>query len=977
MSLFSLANLSIAILCISLAVAILPQAKNYAHRIWAIFNIIVALWALGLYFVGISGTPEKGILFWKWTFIPNTFIPVLFYHLIHAYCNLRDKKILIFVYVLGGSFIPTIPINYFVSEPILLFNSIYYFKPTPVFILWSIFFISITTLSFQRLFNFILQLQDAIQKREALYLFWGGIIGFVGGIMTTILPLFKIMVYPVWHFSVSIYAVLVTFAILRHKIFDLRVTLIRSLVPVFIFVVALFIFCFTHFRMNLFALASLTLGVACLLLAYLILAYAQQKMHRIWAIFNLCLAVWGLGTFVVGVTDNYLTAWIAWKVAYVGVLLVSVFFYHMIYIFCGLTNGRMLKFSYGQGIAVVSLVVATNLFIDKLEFLFNAFYYNKATVIYFIVFVLWMIIVVFAFWELFKFMRMSRGIQRTQAQYLFWGMLLGFAGGTTVVVPAFGIRIYPYGHFFICIYAAICTYAIFKYQLMDISIAVTRLGVFVVVYSLVLGIPFGLVVLGKPWLINILGENWFWAPMLTLLVLATSGPFIYLFIQRKAEDVLLQEERRINSLLTQASYGMTTIRDLTKLLNLIVDVLQKILGVEKAQVFILNQAINEYELKAPHEQNSVITVNGETALVEDLMKRRVPLVRDEMRSRAEGNPDGVAVQNILSEMNRISCSVIVPIAIDSVLLGFIGLGDRKGKETYSQELLNVLGVLGNQAALAVKNCYFLEEEAMRMERLGLEERRISLDHLTASMAHEIDNPMGVILGHTERLQEGFQDLRISMPEDLREDLNKSLNYILEARSRVSGMIKAIKEYSRKTTGALKPIKMYEVEEGYWTLFGREFRKEENRQVKYTKEIGDNLPYILGDKIQLEEVLFNLANNSLHAVSRREIKEIKLRIFQKDADWIRIEYWDTGYGIEKSIIKDIFLAHVTTKGSTEGSGLGLYRVRKIIELHGGRIWAESEGKDKGAKIIAELPVFKGNVKEYFEKQAPPKDPKKLF
>jgi signal transduction histidine kinase len=76
----------------------------------------------------------------------------------------------------------------------------------------------------------------------------------------------------------------------------------------------------------------------------------------------------------------------------------------------------------------------------------------------------------------------------------------------------------------------------------------------------------------------------------------------------------------------------------------------------------------------------------------------------------------------------------------------------------------------------------------------------------------------------------------------------------------------------------------------------------------------------------------------------------------------MEISDNGYGIKKEpgFIESIFVDYVTTKASTEGSGMGLSRVRKIIQMHKGRIWAESEGKEKGARFIVELPIHHGSA-----------------
>src|SRR5208283_20353 len=126
------------------------------------------------------------------------------------------------------------------------------------------------------------------------------------------------------------------------------------------------------------------------------------------------------------------------------------------------------------------------------------------------------------------------------------------------MLPAFGIMLYPVGQLGIGLYALISGYAILKYQLMDIKIAVTRLGILIGVYGLVLGAPFYLYAVGFKLI-----------ALFVMLVLASAGPFILFYLQRRAEDRLLQEQRRYQATLRQASAGMGKIKDLKKLLNMI------------------------------------------------------------------------------------------------------------------------------------------------------------------------------------------------------------------------------------------------------------------------------------------------------------------------------------------------------------------------------------------------------------------------
>jgi signal transduction histidine kinase len=977
MSLFAWAGLSLSVLCLILALVILKYAENATHRVWGILNLFVALWGGGTYLAGISTTSSQAIFYWKLAHIPAIFIAVLFYHLIHSFCNLKGKLLLLLIYLQGIAFFLAVSFtNQFINSATIVFGNIQYFEATPLYSVFLAIWCVIALIAFISLFNFI-KTNEGATKIQALFLFWAMLPGFLGG-LTTVLPAYNILsIYPAWHFSICVYAFIVTYALLRHNFLGIQVNAKLFLIPAILLILSLGVFVVVHFHPTWFALAGLSLGVSCLFLAFIVLAYSKQKVHRLWALFNTVVALWGLGTCLAGLSDNSLQAIQSWRITYLPCTFIAIVFYHLICTFCNINRKKMIIFTYVQGVLFLPFIYFSPYFVNSTFFLFNSIHYHVATPL----FELWMAIFVSiagaAFVELVLFIRNSRGIKKTQALYLFWGMALGWAGGLTTLLPPYNLNIvYPAYHFTICIYAFMMTYAIFRYEIMDIKIAVTRLGILVLVYSIVLGIPFGLEALGKNWLKNTFGLFGEWIPMLTLLGFATAGPFIFLFLQRKTEEKMLQEEQRINNLLTQASYGMNNIHNLEKLLSLIIDVLIKILRINNSSIFLLNKTADKYNLKASQPENaesSVIYLDNE--LIKKLKAKKFPIIYEEARIQSEMEGQDASWKNAAIQMKHLSASIVVPIMMNTTLLGFFTLGERKSKEMYSKELLNALIVLGNQSALAIENCNFWEAETKRMEEEGLEERRLALDHVASSMAHEIDNPMGVISGQVETLQILFKNSGIEMPDDMRQRLNKSFDFILEASSRVTGMIRAIQEYSKKSTGELKPIKIQEVEDGFWRLMGHAYK---DPSIKFIKQIDNELPYILGDKIQLEEILVNFSNNALHAVRNSKEKKIMLRIYKKDENMIRIEFSDTGYGIPDEIISDIFLASVTTKGSVEGTGLGLFRVRKIVDLHNGKVWAESEGKDKGSKFIVEIPVFKGNAKEFLDKnEESSKGPRKMF
>jgi signal transduction histidine kinase len=686
---------------------------------------------------------------------------------------------------------------------------------------------------------------------------------------------------------------------------------------------------------------------------YILRANYKSQKNISFSIFCFSLFVWLFGYVVAYSAKNQSLGLLACRIACTGAMFTAPAFYHFAVLYTEKkVERKYVLFAYLTMLSIVPFSMSSRLFLQGVyEYYWG--YYSRAGLLHPIYLVIFFGIFLRGFYILYiRRKHVNAPLQRTQMNYIFVAYFIALLGAIDYI-PKYGVEIFPFGFLFEIIFIIIVAYAIVKYHLLDINIALTRVGMFIAVYAIVLGVPF--------WFgLKFLGRGLWLVPTGICAALATAGSFIYLFLQKKIEMRMLQEEHRMYELLLQASYGMNTIHDLNQLLDMIVEVVKGILRVDKVEVYLLNKERNNYYLAAPKKENNNKTfVRGDDALVETLKRTRFPVVYEKIKMMDEESTKSDFMKMALL-LEKISSSVVIPIIIDNSMLGFLSLGDRKSKEMFSKELLNTLTVLGNQAALAIENCHYLELESQRMQEEGLRERMESLDNMASSMAHEIDNPMHGVLTSLAFIKDFvMKDPRFSVPEPLKNDLEDGIHRIENCSERVSNMIKAILDYSRLGTGQLLPVKIQDAVDGFRELVRSRLKKE---NVSFQLEVEDDLPLVLGDKIQLEEILVNFVRNSLHAVKLEEEKKIALRIFKRDAGTIRIECADNGYGIEKEILSDIFLSSMTTKGSSEGTGLGLYRVRKIVDLFNGRVWAESEGKGRGATFIVELPALEGNMEE---------------
>ena len=255
--------------------------------------------------------------------------------------------------------------------------------------------------------------------------------------------------------------------------------------------------------------------------------------------------------------------------------------------------------------------------------------------------------------------------------------------------------------------------------------------------------------------------------------------------------------------------------------------------------------------------------------------------------------------------------------------------------------------------LVVERKFFHQQKLVLAQHEQLR-RQKTMDVFSSSMAHEIINPVYAIMGISGVLKEKVQyDLKDTLSEKDKNYFNERLGQLVELSKRMDKMIKAIREFSSQAGTDFAPTYFNDVVDSCRLIVEPQLKEE---GIACLIEVQPGLVFN-GNKILMEEVMINLVVNSIYAIKQRDggQGQVCLKAYRKDS-FIYIELKDNGIGIKSSMLEDIFLDFVTTKPTTDGLGMGLSRARKIIAMHKGKIWAESEGEGKGAAIFIELPVL---------------------
>jgi len=239
------------------------------------------------------------------------------------------------------------------------------------------------------------------------------------------------------------------------------------------------------------------------------------------------------------------------------------------------------------------------------------------------------------------------------------------------------------------------------------------------------------------------------------------------------------------------------------------------------------------------------------------------------------------------------------------------------------------------------------EEALQkvQSELAHATRVMTLGELTASIAHEVNQPLAAIVTNANACLRWLGGAQPNLVE-----ARQAVERIIKDGYRASEVISRVRNLVKKAPPRNFPVDLNDVIREVLALAQSQARRN---LVFVKQELANDLPLVLGDRVQLQQVILNLVINGIEAVAKSKDgeRELAVRSSRDEADNLVVAVRDTGGGIAPENIERLFDAFFTTKA--HGMGMGLAISRTIIESHGGRLWATSN-LPKGAVFQFQLP-----------------------
>ena len=703
-----------------------------------------------------------------------------------------------------------------------------------------------------------------------------------------------------------------------------------------------------NYYLLIYRLSILLTSLTTFVLGSFILLKAQRsKTTLVYVAFLFSLAGWSFLQASLSVVSGMEKLLLINRLVHIFIILIPCLFLHFTYLFLDIEkeNRKTLIMAYLISLGFIALI-PFKAFLPGVRYLANIKYFTIPGPIYHFSCAFFYMLVMLSLYELYQGYRNSKGLRATQLKYMFYSTMIGFFSGSASYLYVYNKPMFfsSYIAFGVPLYVLTIAYLIYKHRFMDISLVLKRTVIYGIIYSLSLAVFGSIVILLGRMVMPGVSQKLIGLPMLAVFVIVSMVKPLDKFLTTLTDKFLFRERYEYHKTLREASLGMIRIRELGKLLNLIVTIITKHVRVKQAAIFIYDKETNTYVVKASRGRLKIpknyLKITQHNHLLKYLLKTKDSIVCEELKLIFKQNPS-TQLKGVIEELDNIEVSICVPSFLKGKLIGFLLLGEKLSGEMYSREDMSLFNTLAMQAGFAIENAQAYEELSRTKDRLFEAEKFASIGRLAGGIAHEIKNPLASIKTFTAYLNRKFDDP---------EFRSKFQRIVGSEVDRINHIVEQLVNYAHPKSLQLEKTDIHKIIEETLNLLENELKKE---SIKVKTDYFSNGTILSVDPEQVKQVFLNLFLNSIQAMEHNngKLKELKVSTYRQNG-CLKVVVSDTGGGISPEKVALIFDPFFTTKES--GCGLGLSIVKSIVESHRGKISVKSE-LNQGTAFCISLPL----------------------
>ena len=327
-------------------------------------------------------------------------------------------------------------------------------------------------------------------------------------------------------------------------------------------------------------------------------------------------------------------------------------------------------------------------------------------------------------------------------------------------------------------------------------------------------------------------------------------------------------------------------------------------------------------------------------LCQFLLRRNQAILLKELQAKIGGQTDEV------QKLKAIEAELVIPLSVKNRLEGILILTGKISGVPFAENEVEFLSILANQLAVTVENARLYEMEKntnvqlretqnqlIRLEKLA------ALGELSATIAHEVNNPLGIIKNY----------LALIGQQLTAEDPNYPFYQVIkEEVDRIARIVRQLLDFYRPKAEEIAPVDLSQILDETVVLLEKQLVSS---NIEVVKNLPRSLPKIEASPAQLKQVFLNLLMNAREVMPEGGKLEVTTR---SENGYVEAEVADSGAGIARDNLEKIFEPFFTTKREKGGTGLGLSVCLGIVKKHGGSIQARNRAP-RGAAFIVRLPV----------------------